>query len=101
MTHTTSTPYENDFGSHMAGTSLHADTPPPVLSRPFIIQSQLSDKIIKKFSGYMTEDPTKFVDEFESYLTLSNVDSADPKAIAAFHLHLQGPALVWLARKIP
>ena len=56
-----------------------------------------SDKIIKKFSGYMHEDANKFLTEFRSYLVLSNINpDTDPgRAVAAFHLHLQGPARTW------
>ena len=50
---------------------------------------------IPKFSGYMHEDAMKFIHEFTSYLLLANVDTNSPQAIAAFHLNLQGPALVW------
>lgn len=54
-----------------------------------------SAKIVKKFSGYMHEDANKFLNEFESYLVLSNISSDSGRAVAAFHLHLQGPALTW------
>lgn len=43
----------------------------------------------------MHEDPAKFLAEFESYLTLSSIEQDSPRAIAAFHLHLTGPALIW------
>ncbi|PJE78339.1 hypothetical protein CI610_02729 [invertebrate metagenome] len=46
----------------------------------------------QKFSGYPHENGDKFINEFNSYATLINVDS---RKIAAFHLHLQGPALTW------
>lgn len=59
--------------------------PPPVLS----------EKAIKHFSGFMHEDAAKFLSEFESYLLLSAIDASSPRAIAAFHLHLQGPAVIW------
>ena len=57
-------------------------------------QTPMSDKVIRKFSGYMHEDGPKFLQEFESYLTLSGVDN-EQRIIAAFHLHLKGPALTW------
>ena len=57
-------------------------------------QAPMSDKIIRKFSGYMHEDGSKFMQEFESYLTLSGIDN-EQRIIAAFHLHLKGPALTW------
>ena len=40
----------------------------------------------------MHEDASKFLAEFESYLTLSAIE---PRAVAAFHLHLTGPARIW------
>ena len=43
----------------------------------------------------MHEDASKFMKEFDSYLTLSSIDEESPRAIAAFHLHLSGPALIW------
>ena len=48
-----------------------------------------------KFSGYAHENPEKFINEFQSYSTFLNLNSDDNRKIAAFHLHLQGPALVW------
>ena len=42
----------------------------------------------------MHEDGPKFLQEFESYLTLSGVDQ-EQRIIAAFHLHLKGPARIW------
>ena len=84
-----------------------ASTPQPTaISQPatapgvqtIYVQTQapppMSDKIIRKFSGYMHEDGPKFLQEFESYLTLSEVDQ-EQWIIAAFHLHLKGPALTW------
>ena len=43
----------------------------------------------------MQEDASKFLVEFESYLTLSTIEPDSPRAVAAFHLHLTGPALIW------
>ena len=48
----------------------------------------MSDKVIRKFSDYMHEDGPKFLQEFESYLTLSGVDN-EQRIIAAFHRHLK------------
>lgn len=58
-----------------------------------------SDKIIPKFYGYMHENADKFIREFESFLVLSNInyDTEPHRAIAAFHLHLKGPALTWFS----
>ena len=48
----------------------------------------------RKFSGYPQDNGQKFLKEFESYATLHDLDE-DGKKEAAFHLHLQGPALTW------
>ncbi|KAK3101520.1 hypothetical protein FSP39_004191 [Pinctada imbricata] len=57
--------------------------------------SAISDKIsIDKFSGFSTENGQNFLREFESFCTFQNL-SDDGRKIAAFHLHLKGPALVW------
>ena len=60
----------------------------------------MSDKIIRKFSGFMHEDGPKFMQEFESYLTLSVIDN-EQRVIAAFHLHLKGPVLTWSIPCLP
>lgn len=45
----------------------------------------------------MHEDSQRFLQDFESFCILTNIDSnhEPAKAIAAFRLHLQGPARVW------
>ena len=53
------------------------------------------DRTFKKFNGFMHEDGTKFLAEFKSYLTLTGIDTTSSRAVAAFHLQLQGPALIW------
>lgn len=52
---------------------------------------------ISKFCGYANEDAERFLLEFESYATLNNLqgDINDARKVAAFHLHLDGPARVW------
>ncbi|CAG2218656.1 unnamed protein product [Mytilus edulis] len=54
------------------------------------------EKIVKcrEFSGYPQENAAKFMAEFESYSTLYDLLDSKRK-IAAFHLHLKGPALTW------
>ena len=49
---------------------------------------------IQPFSRLMHEDAEKFLSEFESYLTLASTDTST-HAVAAFHLFLKGPALIW------
>lgn len=46
------------------------------------------------FYGYSTENAAKLLSALRSYCTLQNrID--DKRTIAAFHLHLRGPALIW------
>ncbi|CAG2243695.1 CNBP [Mytilus edulis] len=58
-------------------------------------KKNIMDKLAscKKFSGYPKDNGSKFIKEFESFATLHELD--DAKILAAFHLHLQGPALTW------
>ena len=49
----------------------------------------------RDFSGYPQDNPRTFLSEFESYALLHELSEHDPRRIAAFHLHLKGPALVW------
>ena len=49
----------------------------------------------KKFSGYPKDNGLKFMKEYESFATLHELDEDDTRKLAAFHLHLQGPALTW------
>ena len=43
----------------------------------------------------MHVDDTIFLAEFESYLSLSAIAPDLPRAVAAIHLHLTGPAPIW------
>jgi len=52
----------------------------------------------RKFSGYPRDNGDKFLKEFESFAKLHELDDDDgddSRKLAAFHLHLQGPALTW------
>ena len=49
---------------------------------------------LTKFSGYTHEDGAKFLNEFISYCTFNSIFD-DARKVAAFHLHLTGPALIW------
>ena len=53
-------------------------------------------RTISQFSGFMHEDSENFLSEFESYLTLAAIEITFPRAVAACHLFLNGPALIWL-----
>lgn len=53
----------------------------------------LTDKLcLKVFSGY--SDACKFLDEFNLYCVFHDMNVSDPRKIAVFHLHVQGPAIV-------
>ena len=51
----------------------------------------------RKFSGYPKDNGEKFLKEFQSFSKLHELDEEDDDArkLAAFHLHLMGPALTW------
>lgn len=50
----------------------------------------------RKYGGYPHENASQFLAEFESYAILHNIQPEEhPRQIAAFHLHLSGPALTW------
>ena len=61
--------------------------------RPFSNMESLGT--CRKFSGYPKDNGQKFLREFESFATLHDLDYDEGRKIAAFHLHLQGPALTW------
>lgn len=49
-------------------------------------------------SGYPHENASKFLSQFKSYaqfLNLNDSMSQDSRKVAAFHLHLRGPAVSW------
>lgn len=79
-----------------------ANTSTPVVSRPnkqVINVPTCGDKLsLRKFSGYSHEDAAKFMAEFNSYCVFHDLDANEARKIAAFHLHLQGPALVWFGQ---
>ena len=50
---------------------------------------------LRKFSGYPTEDPVRFLSDCDAYCKLSRINDTDGRRVAAFQLHLQGPANTW------
>ena len=50
---------------------------------------------LRKFYGYPSEDPDQFLLDFEAYCTFSRIVNDDCRKVAAFQLHLQGPAQTW------
>lgn len=53
---------------------------------------------VPRFGGYSSENPRKFLDEFNSYVIYSGLQHDPDRIIAALHLHLRGPALVWFSQ---
>ncbi|CAC5403007.1 unnamed protein product [Mytilus coruscus] len=49
----------------------------------------------RKFAGYLKDNGTIFLRKFESFCKLHELDILNEKKVAAFHLHLEGPALTW------
>lgn len=50
---------------------------------------------LRKFSGYPTEEPERFVSDFNAYCVFNRITDDDPRRVAAFQLHLEGPAQTW------
>ena len=50
---------------------------------------------LEKFSGYPTEDAERFLSNFSAYCMFGRINQQDPRTVAAFQLHLKGPALTW------
>ena len=50
---------------------------------------------LRKFSGYPMEDPERCLSDFEAYCKISRINNTDGRKVAAFQLHLQGPANTW------
>lgn len=51
---------------------------------------------IGKFHGRITDNPSKFLAEIQSYSTLLGItNKQNDKMISIFHLHLDGPARTW------
>ena len=63
----------------------------PGISAVYLPDMMAADKItISKFTGLSTEDPIRFLDSFESYSLLYNLDGDKARKLAAFHLRLSG-----------
>lgn len=59
----------------------------------------ISDNLaLPKFNGYSQKDARKFLAEFGSYVNFHGIGDDVQRKIAASHLHLQGPALVWFGQ---
>lgn len=67
----------------------------PVTRPDTHIESTMAKINCQTFAGYPHENPTKFMSEFKSYSTFLRLSDDEERQIAAFHLHLKGPALTW------
>ncbi|MES9971179.1 MAG: hypothetical protein ABW092_14180 [Candidatus Thiodiazotropha sp.] len=52
---------------------------------------------LRKFSGYPTQDPERFISDFGAYCVFHRLQDSDPRRVAAFQLHLDGPAQTWFS----
>ena len=58
-------------------------------------EMEMSPRInVKKFSGYTNENAEQFISYFEAYTVCSKIQDPSRK-VAAFQLHLCGPAHTW------
>ena len=48
-----------------------------------------------KFNGYPIEDAERFLSNFLAYSVLKLIENNDCRKVAAFQLHLDGPAKSW------
>ncbi|CAC5377308.1 unnamed protein product [Mytilus coruscus] len=99
--------FEPEINVLLAGASSIASTPQSLnvteiptesVDIPITIQTTSTmSKIVKcrEFSGYPPDNAKGFFSEFESYALLRELPETDKRRIAAFHLHLKGPALTW------
>lgn len=72
----------------------------PTLAQPLNFldreNMEMTSKVsLAKFSGYPTEDAERFLSNFSAYCLFNRINVQDPRTVAAFQLHLQGPALTW------
>ncbi len=87
-------PSSPDSYGYMDGPSLIDHPTPPESAQPSTHSSMQVQ--CSKFAGLGHENPARFLEEFNSYVTLHNIQSnTDGRKVAAFHLHLKGPAKVW------
>lgn len=79
----------------------YQELPQPKRNSTFINTSFVKSVTMEKlaqcssFSGYSHDNAKKFLSEFNSYALLHDLHDYDGKKVAAFHLHLKGPALTW------
>ncbi len=50
---------------------------------------------LPKFVGNSYDDAERFINTFEAFCVFNKLDGNDQRKVAAFQLHIDGPALVW------
>ncbi|CAC5425455.1 unnamed protein product [Mytilus coruscus] len=73
--------------------STNLDSSLPKSSNSFAKMEKLTN--CSTFSGYSKDNAKTFLSELKSYALLHDLRDFDGKKVAAFHLHLKGPALTW------
>ena len=72
-----------------------SDITPTCITYPYDV---MAGKVVcETYSGYPHENAEKFLSQFESYAKFLNLNdpTQDARKVAAFHLHLRGPANSW------
>ncbi len=80
--------------SRSAGSSANSEQNLGHQYRPLAINMDSLAKC-SNFYGYPQDNGKKFMSEFESFADLHGLGTFDKRRLAAFHLHLKGPALTW------
>ena len=102
--------YSLGLSPHLNQSSNQTQTGPNLRKKKVQTLFSVMEKLgtCKKFSGYPHENGNKFIKEFESFAILHELDDYEEdetvdetRKLAAFHLHLQGPALTWFSGLAP
>lgn len=82
-------PQSLDFSHPQATSSPFPQSMPAPVFIPFTPMK-------KTFCGLASEDANRFMMDFEAHMVLMNIETNNPRYVAAFRLSLKGPALTWL-----
>ena len=69
--------------------------PPPPQVFPTDNMGSLGKISVKKIHRYPTDDAERFLSNFLGYSVLNRIEDNDFYEVAAFQLHLDGPAQSW------
>ena len=85
---------DDDDQQHTAVEPVQQPVQQPHVIFPMANSGRLS---LQKFNGLSTDNANRFLADFESYSVLHQLagPANDARKVAAFHLHLAGPALTW------